>query len=314
MDCSIVPTKKHGLLIISTCDFFYPNVDDAYTQGKIGACNVLSDMYAMGVYDIDNVLMILAASNKMEMDLRDKVTRQMIEGFNYTCNQADVECTGGQTVVNPWPIIGGTAMSVCAPGEFIEPVSAVVGDVLVLTKPLGTQIAVNLREWQQIENHPKWSKTLEAISVEDVHSIYTSAVESMSRLNKNGARLMHKYKAHGCTDITGFGILGHANNLAQNQKARVDFEIDCLAVFNKIKEVAEVFPGFRLLGGLSAETSGGLFIALPSLEVANQFIKEIEELDHQPAWIVGRVVEAQDKTKNQARISENVKVVSVQPK
>jgi len=75
MDCSIVPMKRHGLSMISTCDFFYPLVDDPYMQGRIGACNVLSDMYAMGIHQIDNVLMILAVSKNMDLSIRDAVTR-----------------------------------------------------------------------------------------------------------------------------------------------------------------------------------------------------------------------------------------------
>lgn len=86
-------------------------MDDPYVQGQIGCCNVLSDMYAMGVVDIDNVLMILAASLEMEADIRNIVTRRMIEGFSGMlmvfasilrldkCLEAGAECTGGQTVV-----------------------------------------------------------------------------------------------------------------------------------------------------------------------------------------------------------------------
>jgi selenide, water dikinase len=309
MDCSIVPLKKKGLNMISTCDFFYPLVDDPFMQGRIGACNVLSDMYAMGVSEIDNVLMILASSRNMEAEYRDVVTRLMIEGFNYTCNQAGVECTGGQTVVNPWPIIGGTAMSVCLNDEFIEPVGAVPGDVIILTKPLGIQVAVNLNEWRQLKDLTNWNKAIEIISPEEVKRAYDAAVESMSRLNRNAAILMHKYKAHACTDITGFGILGHASNLAQNQKAKVDFEITSLPIIAKLKEVSVKLRRFRLVEGYSAETSGGLFIAL-SPDVAEQFIQEIQELDKQPAWIVGRVVEARD-SKNQAIIINDVNIIDV---
>jgi len=310
MDCSIVPMKRHGLSMVSTCDFFYPLVDDPFVQGRIGACNVLSDMYAMGVYQIDSVLMILAASNKMESETRDVVTRAMIEGFNFTCQQAGVECTGGQSVINPWPIIGGTAMSACSENEFIMPISAIEGDVIVLTKPLGTQVAVNLNEWRQLENKETWSKALEVISESEVDHAYKMAVESMSRLNKNAAILMHKYHAHACTDVTGFGILGHASNLAQNQKAKVDIEIDTLPIINKMDIVAEKIPWFNLKEGYSAETSGGLFLSMPKNEALN-FIKELVELDKQPAWIIGRVVEASNKSKNQARIMDNFNIIQV---
>lgn len=310
MDCSIVPMKRHGLSMISTCDFFYPCVDDPFMQGRIGACNVLSDMYALGVHQIDNVLMILAASRNMEPDMRDIVTRAMIEGFCYTCEQAGVECTGGQSVMNPWAIIGGTAMSACSNDEFIMPVSAVEGDVLVLTKPLGTQIAVNVNEWRQLENQDNWKKVMEVITEEEARLCYTIAVESMSRLNRNAAILMHKYKAHACTDITGFGIIGHSNNLAQNQKSNVDFEIHTLPIINKMINILEKFPRFRLKEGYSPETSGGLLIALPETN-AHEFIKELQELDNHPAWIVGRVVKATNPNKNVSKLVENYTVINV---
>lgn len=314
MDCSIVPLAgRHGLglSVISTCDFFYPLVDDPYLQGRIGAANVLSDMYSMGVHQIDNVLMILAASNRMEQSLRDLVTRMLIEGFNATCAEAGVECTGGQTVVNPWPIIGGTAMSVCAASDFIEPVHAVVGDVIVLTKPLGTQVVVNLNEWRQVEDKKQLlNEALEVMTAEEVAQAYAKACESMSRLNKNAAKLMHKYKAHAATDVTGFGLLGHASNLAQNQRARLDIEIDTLPVFAKTDAVVTHLKRFKLLQGYSPETSGGLFIAMPA-EVAEAFIKELVELDQQPAWIIGKVVSARDPEKNEARLLPDFKVIQV---
>jgi selenide,water dikinase len=295
--------------MISTCDFFYPAVDDPFMQGRIGACNVLSDMYAMGVHQIDNVLMILAASRNMESETRDIVTRAMIEGFNYTCQQAGVECTGGQSVVNPWPIIGGTAMSMCNTTEFIEPISAVEGDVLILTKPLGTQVAVNLNEWRQKDDLTSWNKALEVITGDEAEVAYQVAVESMSRLNKNAAQLMHKYKAHAATDVTGFGLMGHSLNLAQNQKANVDFEIDVLPVIRHTDKVSLHLQRFRLLQGYSAETSGGILVAV-SKEHAEAFIQELVEIDQKPAWIIGRVVKAEGP-KNQSRIMENFRVIEV---
>lgn len=259
-------------------------------------------MYAMGVHQIDNVLMILAASSNIPAEERDIVTRKLIEGFNDCCKEAGVECTGGQTVVNPWPIIGGTAMSACAANEFIYPVSAVVGDVLVLTKPLGTQVAVNVNEWRQREDRKaRWAQALEVFTAEEAHESFALAQESMSRLNKEGAKLMHKYGAHACTDVTGFGIIGHATNLAGNQKNRVDFEIDTLPIINKMVEISAKTGLFKsLTEGFSPETSGGLLIALPSA-VANDFITEIQTITGKPAWIVGKVVEAKGD-KNEARL------------
>ena len=115
--------------------------------------------------------------------------------------------------MNPWPIIGGVANVVCNENEYIKVNEGEPGDVLVLTKPLGTQVAVNLNEWL-IEDSDKWSqKAKNIISEKDAKEAYFAAVESMSTLNKNAASLMKKYECHGATDITGFGIKGHAENI-----------------------------------------------------------------------------------------------------
>ncbi len=107
MDCSIVQSNKYPeFFIVSTTDFFYPLVDDPYLQGRIGCANVLSDSYALGLGHIDNVLMILAASLEMDPPIRNTVTQAMIRGFNDCCLLGDTMVTGGQSVLNPWPIIG----------------------------------------------------------------------------------------------------------------------------------------------------------------------------------------------------------------
>merc|ERR1719487_500947 len=99
----------------------------------------------MGIDEIDNVLMTIAASNKMDHKTMITVTEKMMLGFVDICKEAGTDVTGGQTVRNPWPIIGGVAKSILREGDFIRPENAEAGDVLVLTKPLGTQVAVNMR-------------------------------------------------------------------------------------------------------------------------------------------------------------------------
>src|SRR4051794_41167438 len=112
MDCSVVASHKYpDMCIVSTTDFFFPLVEDPYVQGRIACCNVLSDMYAMGVDEVDNVLMLLAASIDMPEPDRSVCTRLIIRGFDDTCKLAGTAVTGGQTVKNPWPIIGGVAKS-----------------------------------------------------------------------------------------------------------------------------------------------------------------------------------------------------------
>lgn len=313
MDSSVVPLRQKGLSMISTTDYFYPLVDDPYIQGKIGCANVLSDLYAMGVVDCDNMLMILAASTDMDKMSRDVVTRLMIEGFSDLATEAGTCVTGGQTVMNPWPIIGGMATSVCSDQEFIMPVSAVDGDVIVLTKPLGTQVSVNLHQWKSspVYKQKYWPRVQDIITEEEVDRAYDLSMKSMSRLNRTGARLMHKYDAHAATDVTGFGIIGHGRNLAKNQKAAVNFEIHSLPIIRSMKEVDDKVQMFSLVKGFSAETSGGLMVCLPA-ENAEKFCKEIEEIDGAGAWIIGRVVKSENDQKlNTCNLVENVKVIPV---
>jgi len=304
MDCSVIPSQKYpDLFIVSTTDFFYPLVEDPYMQGMIAAANVLSDMYAMGIEHIDNVLMLLATSIDMDAKSSTIVTREMIRGFEDQVKKAGSVVSGGQTVRNPWPIIGGVAKSICKKEDIIMPTGAVPGDVIVLTKPLGIQIATNLMQWMRT---PKWEKAKDVISEQEALRAFSLAQKSMARLNKTAARLMHKYKAHAATDVTGFGILGHANNLAGNQIANVTLRIHTLPVFRGLVEVNRKVNDWGLLRGRAAETSGGLLVCLPP-ENAKGFIEEIQRIDGEPAWIVGEVVEG-NKT---AVLVENPTIIEV---
>ncbi|XP_062501029.1 inactive selenide, water dikinase-like protein [Corticium candelabrum] len=301
-----MPTRHRGLSLIQTTDFFYPLVEDPYVQGQIACANVLSDLYAMGVKDCDNMLMLLGVSTDLSKPERDVVVPMMIAGFRDLCEEAGTSVNGGQSVLNPWFIIGGVASSVCAREEFIMPDNAQVGDVLVLTKPLGTQIAVNAHQW--IENPETYQKVSHVISKEDVVKAYSIASDSMARLNRTAADMMHKHGAHGATDVTGFGLLGHATNLAKMQKAAVDFVIHSLPIIIGMSETAKVAAerifDFKLHSGSSAETSGGLFVIMPK-ENAEAFCKDMEAADGWPAWIIGDVV----KGSRTARISEPYSVI-----
>jgi selenide,water dikinase len=152
-----------------------------------------------------------------------------------------------------------------------------------LTKPLGTQVAVNLNQWL-IENNTKWTdQASKMFSQEQVKYIYYQAVESMATLNKNAAGLMQKYECHGSTDMTGFGIRGHAQNLVNVQKNQVSFEITSLPVFAGTEKVNKEIYNFKLFEGYSAETSGGLFIIIPAAN-ADAYMKELLEVYGQSCW------------------------------
>lgn len=193
----------------SSTDFFYPLVDDPFIQGKIGAANVLSDLFAVGVFNIKQVLMILGVSNAMTPIEQDVSTKLMMEGFSETVQECGSQVVGGQTVINKWPMIGGTGIGFQCfyDNRFYSPVNAKVGDLLVLTKPLGNQMIVNFNQYYKLNNE-KWKilKEKSGLTEQHVEDLYESCMRYMVRLNWNGAVLMIKYGATSSTDVTGFGI------------------------------------------------------------------------------------------------------------
>jgi len=262
-------------------------------QGKIACANVLSDLYATGVWQCDNLLMLLGISNELCKIEREIVTKLVIQGFNDLAKEAETSVNVGQTVLNPWYIIGGVATSICTEQEFIMPDGATDGDVIVLTKPLGTQIAVNAHQW--LDSSERWKKIESVVTADQVVKAYNDAMFSMARLNRNAAKLMQKYKAHCATDVTGFGILGHATNLVENQKESMDFHIHTLPILANMAAVSKACGiNFKLLDGYSSETSGGLLICL-NKDVVQDFLMELQSLDHSPAWVIGNVVKGDRK-------------------
>jgi selenide,water dikinase len=176
---------KQGHYMISTTVFFFPLVDSPYLQGRIGAADVLSDLYAEGVEHYNFVLMLLTASPDMPTSERNIFTTEMVRGFQDACAEADTVITGGQTVLNPWPIIGGIATSVVTKDGYISSDGAQLGDALVLTKPLGTQVAVNVHEWRNWTSNKFWNEIVEMslLTKEDAEDMMYDACCSMTLTN-----------------------------------------------------------------------------------------------------------------------------------
>jgi len=293
-DCSVTEVKDpftnqdNGYVCVSTTDFFYPLVEDPFKQGEIACANVLSDLYSMGITSVDNILMILGVSLAMRENEREVITREMMKGFNSKAKEAGTNVTGGQSVMNPWPMIGGTAISV-VPKKLVKyPNNAKEGDLIILTKPLGTQVTVNLAQWL-IESKENWIKSKEFFTEEEVWDAYQLSETSMCRLNLNASKLMHKYNIGCCTDVTGFGIKGHCENLAFAQKKSLKFIINKLPIIRRMDIINEKVFNFKLDQGYSAETSGGLFICIDRND-AKKYVDDMHKLGEW-AWIIGEVVE-----------------------
>lgn len=233
------------------------------------------------------------------------VSADIIDGFRVSAKLAGCRLTIQNVNINPWCLIGGAATSICQRDEIVFPNQAKVGDLIVLTKPLGTQLATNARIWRE-EHSENWLKINNDISNEQIDEIYTKAVESMTTLNLQAARLMRKYHAHAATDITGFGLVGHAQNLLQFQKPHIDFVITKFPIFRHVQKIAKLLNRTsRLDSGTMVETSGGLFIVLES-SIAQQFCNEFLSITQGECWIIGRVESGDGKVK-----LENPQIVEV---
>lgn len=243
-------------------DFFYPLVESPYMFGRIAFCNTVSDLYAMGVTKINEVLMILGVSTQMNELEKDVTTTLMIKGFVEAAVQANTQVGGGQTVFNMWPMMGGAAIAVSDEQGFVMPTGAQPGDRMILTKPLGARLAINAMQWLKTDKEKK-SKLLTDLTESEVEEAYYRAEFEMATLSIVGARLVQKYRAHACTDVTGFGILGHANYLAQAQKSEVEFVIHTFPIIKNLIKVDKKVVDYKFMEGYTAETSGGLLICLP---------------------------------------------------
>ena len=249
------------LALVQTVDFFTPIVDDPFTYGAIAAANALSDVYAMGGRPI-SVLSILAwpAAGDLE-DLE-----AILKGGASKIHEAGAAILGGHSVVDDEIKFGYAVTGTVHPERVLTNAGARVGDVLVLTKALGTGvIATALKRGMA--------------RAEDV----AASVESMLRLNRDACEEMLRYNVHGCTDVTGFGLLGHARELAVASGVTVEIETDRL---NFLPGALEYAAAGAVPGGLGRNRA---FVA-PSVGTVREFAGEIETLLYDPQTSGGLLI------------------------
>lgn len=173
--------------IVQTVDFFPPIVDDPFTYGRIAAANALSDIYAMGG-EPRFALNMLGISKEMP----DEAVRELLRGGYETVLEAGAVVAGGHSIVSAEPLFGLCVTGIVHPDRIVKNTGAQVGDVLLLTKPLGTGVLTTAQKAELLS--------------EDA---FSQAVESMTTLNKSARDAMVNYRVHACTDVTGFGLFGH---------------------------------------------------------------------------------------------------------
>jgi selenide, water dikinase len=241
-----------SIAVLNTLDFFTPMVDEPEVQGRIAGSNVTSDIYALAVTNIVSVLSIMAFPENMP----DELAVGMLKGFGDFCREMGAPVVGGHTIRNPWPIIGGAATGVGDTEKIVYTRGAKVGDKLFLTKPLGIAPAMAA---YRLRKEEEGKELLKGVPEGLIDAAVDEAIDGMITSNKPVAEAMQKVPVHAATDVTGFGLKGHATNMAMLSK--VDIVIDQLPVIRGTPVLTEIF-GYPLLQGEAKETAGGMLIAV----------------------------------------------------
>jgi selenide,water dikinase len=209
--------------LLLTVDFFTPIVDDPYDFGRITAANALSDIYAMGGRPLTAMNMVA-----FPCSLGPEVVAEVMRGGADVCREAGAVVVGGHTIDDKEPKFGLSVLGIAHPSKVVRNVGACSGDVLVLTKPLGTGvIGTALKRGLETEESAR------------------GVIESMASLNRAACEAMVEVGVNAATDVTGFGILGHLHEMAKGSGVAAVLEYDELPLFPRVAEYAAagVVPG-----------------------------------------------------------------------
>jgi selenide,water dikinase len=253
------------LAIVQTVDFFTPICDDPFDFGAISAANSLSDVYAMGASPRFALSVVGFPTKRLDLAVLERI----LAGAAEVAREAGIEIVGGHSVEDPEPKFGLVVTGTVHPDEVLANAGAASGDVLFLTKPIGTGILATAAK-------------RDLAAPEHV----AAGIEVMRRLNRGAAEALHGTEGvHACTDVTGFGLLGHLRELAVASGVDVALDVDRVPVLDGVRDLAaaDVAPGGSLdnLAHVSphvtwcedqsradkvvladAQTSGGLLVAV----------------------------------------------------
>jgi selenide,water dikinase len=276
--------------LVVTTDFFTPVVDDPYDYGSIAATNSLSDIYAMGGKPF--LALNVAA---LPSDLPPEINAEILRGGAEKCLEAGVVIAGGHTVQDKEPKYGLVVVGFVAPEKMLTKGGVNLGDVLVLTKPLGFGVTTTALKQQKA-------------SPQDVAEV----VMWMKRLNREAGELAVEAGLHCSTDVTGFSLLGHATEMAVASGVGFQLEMESIPFVSCANKYAEMgtFPGgasdnchyfgpnVRFATNITEErqmllfdpqTSGGLLLAVPQSR-SDTFLQRANEIDL-PVWVIGKAIE-----------------------
>jgi len=280
-----------SVAIIQTVDFITPIVNDPFFFGQIAAANSISDVYAMGGKPVTAMNVVCFPKDTMDIS----ILREVLRGGLTKMQEAGIALMGGHSVSDPEMKYGLSVTGTVHPDRLITNSGARIGDDLVLTKPLGTGVI---------------STALKARLISDEEM--AEVIKSMATLNKAAAELMIELGAHACTDITGFGLIGHASHLVQEGEIGIELDLDSVPVFPGVIELLkqEICPGglgrnkdFYLPAVeyrsrlpeyqhdilFDPQTSGGLLVALTP-ESAAEMVERLHRMGLSAAAVIGRII------------------------
>jgi len=311
--CSLSPTDENVLVgfensedacvfklneneaLVQTVDFITPVVDDPYIYGQIAAANSLSDVFAMGA-DVKTAL------NVVGFDATHHgydVLEEMLKGANEKIKECGGVLMGGHTIETPEMYYGLSVTGMVHPNNILRNNTPKIGDVLVLTKPIGLGVLTTAIKRDLLNE----ASTLEAVKV-------------MQTLNYESSKLLKNYRVSACTDVTGFGLLGHGLETT-NPDVSLSINSALVALLRDAMKFADegVVPGgskknmayledktlfmsadakkFQLIL-CDAQTSGGLLISM-NKDDAKEYIKRVEEFTYGYANIIGEIVPRREK-------------------
>jgi len=281
---------REDLALVQTVDFFTPIVDDPYDFGRIAATNAFSDVYAMGGTPI-SALNIVAFPEDLDL----AILARILEGGAAVARSAGVAVVGGHTIKDAEPKYGMAVSGLVDPNRIVTNAGALAGDALVLTKPLGTGVLTTARKRG-------------AIADGDL----VEAVNWMTTLNDRACEAMLAAGAHAATDVTGFGLLGHADNMARASSVRLLFNASAVPFMPRVLELIEAgmvpggtrhnaethdafttfsnsLPDAVRVGLSDAQTSGGLLISVAP-ENVDRLTNDLQESGALAA-VIGQVRE-----------------------
>ena len=290
-DGGVYRLDEHTALV-QTVDFFTPVVDDPFVYGQIAAANALSDVYAMGGVPRFALSIVGFPKEKLE----EAILHEVLQGGAAKMKQARVAVIGGHSVQDPELKFGYCVSGVVDPQRIYTNSGARPGDALLLTKPLGTGI---------VTTGIKFGKTSPRVARE--------ATEWMLQLNALVRDQLQNYSVHAVTDITGYGLAGHAFEMARGSEVTLELTMQRIPVMEGVEQLARqgmlsrgIESNRGYLGetiswnGISSlqqqilldpQTSGGLLISLPS-EEATRLVDELETKGHL-CRLIGKVIERQ---------------------